>query len=165
VRNDLSSKNTYDYEIDCIKKRLSLDFCPCGFFTRGERVYITDWSRASLYIYKNGCLETKISNNQSNKATNNTIKSMKYQQTNQRKKLFSRPRNIVLDSLNSILVTDLDSNTFYLLDNKGVSLFDTKLPEFNKPNEEMSVFGVVSFENKIAFTTNKSIYVCSLLNY
>ncbi len=82
--------------------------------------------------------------------------------------MFSKPRDILLDSLDSMLITDIDKNTFYFLDNKGTYLFETKMPRLKSQNkdEDKSVFGINRIENnKLIFVTNSSIYICNLLKF
>ena len=110
------------------------------------RIYVTDWARGFLYVYKNNVIEKKIGG----------------------RKMFSRPRDILLDSLDSILVSDIDKNTFYFLDNKGTYLFETKMPRLKgqSKDEDKSIFGINRIENnKLIFVTNSSIYICNLLKF
>lgn len=139
---DLSTKLNYEEHLDLVKKRVQLDFRPFSLATNNERIYVTDWQQGYLYIYKNEKLERKVG-------------GLKY---------FSRPRDVMLDSLDSILVTDFDKNSFYFMDNKGVLLFETKVPKTKNP-EERGIFGMDKIEqNKIIFASNTSIYVLNLVN-
>jgi hypothetical protein len=137
---DLAHRHRIGDHIEHIRDRMKLDFWPFGLCTKGDRVYVTDWCRGCLYIYKNGELERKIEDN---------------------KKLFIRPRNILLDSLDSILVTDLEKSSFFFLDNKGLFLFETKPPK-KQDKSERGIFGVARYDNKLIYATNCSIYICSL---
>ena len=105
---------------------------------------MTDWERGFLYIYKNKVLEKKIGGN----------------------KMFSKPRDILLDSLDSILITDSDREMLCFHDNKGVPLFETKMPK-QKANQsygvEKGVFGVTQIGGKkLVLVSNTSIYICNI---
>ena len=141
---DLSAKVRKEENLDAIKQRTKLEFWPFGLSAKGDRIYVTDWNRGVLCVYKNGLLERKIGG----------------------KKYFSRPRDILLDSVDSMLVTDLDRDTFYFLDNKGSLLFETKPPKSKHATkgEEKGIFGVCRFENSIVFASNMSIFICNLIN-
>ena len=88
---------------------------------------MTDWNRAVLFIYKNGQdnewrLERRVESQ------------------------FSRPRDVLLDSLDSMLVVDMDRDVFCFLDNKGGYLFETNVPKKSTAGsyyEESGVFGLV----------------------
>ncbi len=143
---DLTAKPTTSVDpVELVKERTKLEFKPFGIYSKNERVYITDWNRGFLYIYKNNKLERKIGGG---------------------RKFFTRPRDILLDSLDSILVTDLDNDSFFFLDNKGFMLFETKLPKDanNMIRHEKGAYGVVQIENKIIFARNSFIVVCNLNN-
>lgn len=143
VVHDLSAKINFDDHVEMVKKRVELDFRPFGVCTRNERFYITDWLRGYIYIYKNNVLEKKCLN----------------------KSVFRRPRDVILDSLGNILVTDLDKNSMFILDNKGTYLFETKVPKY-KNRHEKGIFGVVAdtSNNKLIFASNTSVYVIDLIN-
>jgi hypothetical protein len=148
IRFDLSAKFLLDNEIKKIVHRIKLDFWPFGLFTKGERIYVTDWQRGNLYVYKNGSLERKIRGDNSSENF---------------KKIMSRPRDITLDSLDSILVTDLDRNSFCFLDHKGNFLFETKVPKYKGFNEN-GIFGIQKIDNnRLIFASNTSIYILYLL--
>ncbi|CAF0996856.1 unnamed protein product [Brachionus calyciflorus] len=139
---DLSNQVNYEEYLEKTRKRAELDFRPFGLISKGERIYVTDWQRGLLYIYKSGKLEKKIG---------------------ERAKMFTKPRDIQLDSLDSILVSDFDSRSFYFMDNKGVFLFESKLPKSKNSKNEKGIYGVDKIENtKLVFATNSSIYVCNL---
>ena len=141
---DLSAKVRVEDHLDEIKMRTKLEFCPFGIYTKGDRVYVTDWNRGLICVYKNAILERKIGG----------------------RKYFTRPRDLVLDSVDSMLVTDLDRDTFYFLDNKGVILFETKPPRVKNgaKGEEKGLFGINRYENSIVYATNMAIYICNLIN-
>ena len=113
---------------------------PFGIATKNERIFVTDWSRNFVYIYKNGRLE-------------NTICGYKFS---------TRIRDIVIDSLDSILVTDTYRKSILIYDNRGIFLMETKIP-INNENEDESVYGVCKIDNsKLVFATNSSIIICNL---
>lgn len=148
---DLTAKSNTADPVELVKERTKLEFKPFGLYSKNERVYVTDWNRGFVYIYKNNKLERKIGGG---------------------RKFFTRPRDILLDSLDSILVSDLDNDSFYFLDNKGFLLFETKLPKAKQEgkqnnqinNHEKGAYGVVQIENKIVFARNSSIFICNLIN-
>lgn len=143
---DLTAKLKGDDHIQNKHVRAKLDFKPFAIYSKNERIYITDWNRGYLYVYKNNRdnvyrLERKIESS------------------------FTRPRDILLDSLDSMLIVDLDRDIFYFLDNKGTYLFQTKIPKAINAGshfEERGAFGLVKLENKLIFASNSSIYVCKL---
>ena len=144
---DLTAKPATVDPVEKVKERTKLEFRPFGLFTRNERVYITDWNRGFVYIYKNNRLERKIGGGRN-------------------QKFFTRPRDILLDSLDSILISDLDNDSFFFLDNKGFLLFETKLPKMDKNTHEheKGAFGVIQIENKLIFARNSYICICILNN-
>lgn len=79
--------------------------------------------------------------------------------------MFRRTRDVILDSLGNILVTDVDKNCFYILDNKGTFLFETKVPKFKGGRYEKGIFGITTVpnSNKIVFASNCSIYSIDLV--
>lgn len=116
---------------------------PFGIYSKNERIFITDWARDFVFVYKNGRLENRIGGH----------------------KLFSRIRDILIDSLDSILVTDTYRRSVFIFDNKGVFIQETKLPiSTDKVNgEEESVFGVCKIDNsKFVYATHSSIVICNL---
>jgi hypothetical protein len=146
---DLSVSVQVEAEIDKLVHRLGLDFWPFGLCSRGERVYVTDWHRGMLYVYKKGELEWKLTA----PLVNNDL----------RRKNMSRPRDVMLDSLDSLLITDLDRNSFCFLDHKGVHLFETKVPQMDRSESENGIFGVTKIEsNRIVYATNTAVYVLHL---
>lgn len=142
IAHDLSVRINFDDHIDSVKKRVELDFRPFGLCNRNERFYVTDWQRGHVYIYKNNVLEKKCSN----------------------KKLFRRPRDLILDSVGNIIVTDVDRNSMFVLDNKGTFLFETKVPKF-KGRHEKGIFGIVAVpnSNRLIFASNTSLYLLDLV--
>ena len=144
LRNQAKSINiNLNKEIPHVSSKKLINYWPFGIFSRNERIYITDWSKNGIYVYKNQLLEYKIRG----------------------KNLFSRIRDITMDSLDSILVTDLDRKSILIFDNKGVFINETKLPITNEKinNEEINIFGVCKIENtKFVFATQTSIYICNL---
>jgi len=108
-----------------------------------HRIFITDWERGLLYVYKNRVLENKIGGT----------------------KMFSKPRDILLDSLDSILITDPDREMFCFFDNKGVPLFETKIPKqkSSQSNNEKGVFGIIKIDaKKLIYASNTSLYICNV---
>ena len=108
-----------------------------------NRIFITDWERSLLYVYKNRVLENKIGGI----------------------KMFSKPRDILLDGLDSILITDADREIFCFFDNKGVPLFETKVPKqkSTQSNNEKGVFGIIKIDSKkLIYASNTSIYICNV---
>ena len=105
---------------------------------------MTDWERGFLYIYKNKVLEKKIGGN----------------------KMFSKPRDILLDSLDSILITDSDREMLCFHDNKGVPLFETKMPKqktAQSTDNERGIFGVTHIgSKKLVLASNTTIYICNI---
>ena len=147
-RMDLTVRSNSSEYVKQLTERTKLEFKPFAICTKNERIYITDWNRGLLYIYKN-----------------NKENVFKLERRFGESAGFTRPRDILLDSLDSILVADLDKDTFYVLDNKGVYLFETKVPKSSKPGsyfEEKGVYGLLKAENKIIFASNSSIYICNL---
>lgn len=142
---DLTAKTTGPDPIDLVKERTKLEFKPFGLYSKNERVYITDWNRGFVYIYKNHKLERRIGGG---------------------RKFFTRPRDILLDSLDSILVSDLDHDSFYFLDNKGFLLFETKMPKPKNENAryEKGAYGIIQIENRLVFARNSAIFICNLVN-
>lgn len=138
---DLSARLDYDQHLELVKKRVELDFKPFGLYAKNERVYVTDWNRGLLFVYKNKKLEKKIDGGG---------------------KLFKRPRDVMLDNFDNILVSDSERNSFCFMDNKGVFLFETKVPKSKNQNEK-GIYGVDRIENNsVIFASNTSIYVCNL---
>lgn len=116
----------------------------CHLILNSNRFYVTDWLRGLVYIYKNNVLERKCVN----------------------KKVFRRTRDLALDSLGNILVTDMDKNCFYVLDNKGTFLFETKAPKYKGgARNERGIFGLTTVpnSNKLVFASNCSVYVVDLV--
>lgn len=145
-RMDLTAKlKGYDH-VEDKEVRAKIDFKPFGIYSKLERIYITDWNRGLLYMYKSG---------------QNDI----YKLERKIQSLFTRPRDVMLDSLDSMLVVDMDKDIFVFLDNKGSYLFETPVPKKSKVGgflEEKGVFGLVKLENKLIFTSNSTIYICQL---
>jgi hypothetical protein len=143
--HDLSSRLPLHNHLENIRTKEKLDFWPFGINTRGERIYVTDWNRGLLYIYKSNLLEVKIGYTGS-------------------KKFLSKPRDVVLDSNGFLLVSDIDQDKFFILDNKGNYLFETKAPKIKKyKNEEKGIFGLTNIDNKLVFASNMCVYICNLL--
>lgn len=152
-RFDLSVELNMPREIQGYVRKIKLDFWPFGLYTKTERIYVTDWYRGVIYVYKNGVLERRIEG-----PNNNNDKS---------KKFLSRPRDIVLDSLDSMLITDLDHMTFCFLDHKGQFMFETPVPKsqasINSKSLETGIFGVFKIEStKLVYATNCAIYILNL---
>lgn len=107
---------------------------------------MTDWLRGLVYIYKNNVLERKCVN----------------------KKAFRRTRDLVLDNLGNILVTDMERHSFHILDNKGNYLFETKVPKQKgaaaAARYEKGIYGcvLVPNSNKLVFASNCSVYAIDL---
>jgi len=78
-----------------------------------------------------------------------------------KQKFFRRPRDILLDSLQSILVVDLQRHSLHFMDNKGVYMFETKLP-YNKKSKDTGVFGLSRLGNNLVFASSSSVYICYL---
>ena len=128
--------------------RLKLDFWPFGLYTKADRVYVTDWHRGMLCIYKNGELERRVT------APN--------QNNDKSRKILSRPRDVIMDSSGGFLITDSDRNSFCFLDHKGAFLFETRVPVMKELNEN-GIFGVLKIDaNKIVFASNCAVYVLHL---
>ena len=125
---DLVLKNeNFENEIFSYGKKKLINCWPFGIASKNERIFVTDWSRNFIYIYKNGNLENKICGH----------------------KLFTRIRDIVIDSLDSILVTDTYRKSIFVFDNRGVFLMETKVPI---QDEEDTIYGVSKVDNtKLAF--------------
>jgi hypothetical protein len=145
-RMDLTAKLKGHDHVENKVVRAKIEFKAFGIYTKNERLYVTDWNRGLLFIYKNGRdevwrLERKVVGE------------------------FSRPRDILLDNLDSMLVADLDNDHIYCLDNKGTFLFKTAVPRKSTPGsflEEKGVFGLAKLDNKIVFASNSTIYICEL---
>jgi hypothetical protein len=137
--HDLSRRIALHDQKESLKNQMELDFWPFGLFTKNERIYVTDWFRSFLYIYKNDSLEAKIGG----------------------EKVFGRPRDILLDSLQSILVVDSQRYSLHFMDNKGAYLFETKLP-YAKKSKERGVFGLSRLGNNLVFASSSSVYICYL---
>ena len=132
-----------------IRANLRLQFAPFGIYSKGLRIFVTDWNRALVYVYKSGKLESRIVG----RATGG----------------FTRPRDIIMDSLDNILVSDMDQEKFFFLDNKGSLLFETRAPTTtttaSKTNtDERGIFGLAKLDNKLIFATNIAVYICNLVN-
>ena len=145
-RMDLTNKlKGYDHIQDPVGRAM-INFKPFGIYSKLERIYVTDWNRGFVYMYKNGLdgiykLERKISNK------------------------FTRPRDIMLDSLDNMLVVDMDSDCFYFFDNKGHYMFETSIPRITKGDnyfKEIGVFGLAKQPNLFMFASNSTIYICKL---
>ena len=133
----LKNENTENEELHYAHRKL-INCWPFGITSKNERIFVTDWARNFIYIYKNGQLENKICGH----------------------KLFTRIRDIVIDSLDSILVTDTYRKSILIFDNRGIFLMETKLPIIN---EDDSVYGICKIDNtKLVFATNSSIVICNL---
>ena len=169
-RVDLSKHMSLDEHHGHVKRLAALDFWPFGLFSKNERVFVTDWNRGFLYVYKNGVLERKIGNVVNTFDGSNTSTPV----SNYNGKLFLKPRDIIIDSLDSILVADTEQNALVLLDHKGVYQFQTKLPKIKsahaKDRSMMSynsngIYGLSRIENnKLLIATNSSIIICNLTN-
>ena len=79
--------------------------------------------------------------------------------------MFSKPRDILLDSLDSMLITDTEREVLCFHDNKGVPLFETNIPKSKstQTSNEKGIFGVTQIGNKkLVFVSNTSIYICNI---
>lgn len=145
-RMDLTNKLKGDDFVEDPVQRAMIDFKPFGVYSKLERIYVTDWNRGFIYMYKNGLdgnykLERKIVSK------------------------FTRPRDVLLDSLDSMLVVDMDSDCFHFLDNKGEYLFETPIPRVTKSDsyfKEKGVFGLSKLPNMFIFASNSTIYMVKL---
>lgn len=145
-RMDLTNKLKGDDHIEDPVGRAMLDFKPFGIYTKLERIYVTDWNRGSLYMYKNSRdnvykLERKIKGD------------------------FTRPRDVLLDTLDSMLIVDMDEDIFYFHDNKGTYLFETPVPKHTSNDshfKEKGVFGLAKLADRFIFASNSTIYICKL---
>jgi len=146
LRVDLTAKLKGHDHVENRVVRAKIEFKPFGIYTKNERLYVTDWNRGLLFIYKNGHdevwrLERKVQGE------------------------LVKPRDILLDSLDSMLVADLDKDIFYCLDNKGTYLFETAMPKKSASNsllKEKGIFGLAKLDNRIIFASNSTIYICEL---
>jgi hypothetical protein len=152
---DLSVNVKLETEVSKLVHRLGLDFWPFGLCTRGERVYVTDWHRGMMYVYKKGELEWRL--------TAPLVNNDKM------RKNMSRPRDVLLDSLDSLLITDLDRNSFCFFDHKGAFLFETQVPAGglrrggSAVENESGIVGVCKIEsNRLIYASNTAVYVLHL---
>ena len=154
-RMDLSADMSIEEYHDLVRERVSLEFWPFGLYTKNERLFVTDWNRSSLYVYKNHKLEKKFGGLD--------------------KRLMCKPRDMLLDSLDSIMIADNDRESLVVLDHKGVPLFETKLPRIktskralmtkNGSMVEPGIFGINRIEhNKLLVATNSHVIICHLAN-
>jgi hypothetical protein len=113
---------------------------PFGIATKNERVYVVDWSEGHIYVYKNNQLELKIGGPHS----------------------FTRIRDILIDNMDNILVTDIYRKSIFVFDNKGILTMETKLPIISDDENE-TIYGMCKIDNsRLIFATSSSIVICNI---
>lgn len=117
-----------------------IDCWPFGIYSKKERIYVTDWSTNCIFVYKNQNLEFKIDAGKIGVV---------------------RMRDILIDSVDSILISDIYKKSVFIFDNRGSLQMEVKLP-FHSSKQENGIFGFCKIDsNYLVFASNSKVYINS----